>query len=179
MAANLIPDDEVCRLLRIAASDNSRIVSVVDDILDHLTDLGFVYRVRVLPAMMGVHPRNRDALGINEADCHKLGADICALGWSSNACRDAIAIEESEWPYRGIYCQDLQRNKSPCSCPARHDQIRLIELWAHEPVSASGDLFMFFCILLDGFLSFLRRYSLAPSATTLVCRSTADLMLPR
>ena len=95
MAANQVPDAEVCRLLRIAASDSSRIVSVVDDIVDHLTDLGFVYRMRVLPAMMGVHPQNRDGLGINEADCHKLGADICALGWSSNACRDAIAIEDS------------------------------------------------------------------------------------
>ena len=84
----------IVAILQRSSSATSCLVSDVDDILQELADANLSYRMKLPPRTVGVQPANRDGLGVSEADVHSLGAEIVTLGFSHNACKDAICVED-------------------------------------------------------------------------------------
>ena len=87
---------QVISLIEEASGDGGRVVSAVESIIDHLLRDNLAYKMRVPPAMVGIHPCNRDGYGVSEAEVHELGSMIVAMGWSWPACQHATAMEEDD-----------------------------------------------------------------------------------
>ena len=62
--------------------DGVGLVAVVDQVLAELESQGMAWTQRIRPQQVGVHPCNRDGLGVNAEDVHSLGADILFHSWS-------------------------------------------------------------------------------------------------
>lgn len=94
------PDDVVRRVREMIgeADEKGTIVQVADRILELLLSSGHAIKQWLSPDVVAVHPHNRDAYGVNPADCHCLMKDIFALGWSwpqVNAIGIEVASEAS------------------------------------------------------------------------------------
>ena len=87
---------KVTELLDEVASDNSKLVSIIDCVLQTLTDEGLAYKLRLPPAFVGIHMCNRDGYGISEGECHQLGLEIVQMGFSWAAVAHATAIEDCD-----------------------------------------------------------------------------------
>ena len=74
------PNPKVLSLLAEASGDGGRIVSAVDSVLEQLVRDNVAYKMRVPPAMVGIHPCNRDGYGVSESEVHSLGASIIDMG---------------------------------------------------------------------------------------------------
>ena len=70
------------------------LVGCVDQIIAELESMGWAHTQRLLPRQVGVHPLNRDGMGVNTDDVHGLGRDILAMGWSWLQVASAVCIEE-------------------------------------------------------------------------------------
>ena len=68
-------------------------------ILELLRSEGHVQRLTLPPKCAGVHPANRDGMGISARDCHALLDDILSIGFVSNRV-NAVVTE---------VCSDEQR----------------------------------------------------------------------
>ena len=86
------------------------LVKIGQQILELLRSEGHVQRLTLPPKCVGVHPANRDGMGISARDCHALLDDILSIGFVSNRV-NAVATE---------VCSDEQR------------------LWNERLVSAAG-----------------------------------------
>ena len=75
--------------------DGVGLVAVVDQVLAELESQGMVWTQRIRPQQVGVHPCNRDGLGVNAEDVHSLGADILSWGFSWQQTAGAVCIEEA------------------------------------------------------------------------------------
>ena len=75
------------------------LVKIGQQILELLRSEGHVQRLTLPPKCVGVHPANRDGMGISARDCHGLLDDIIAIGFVSNRVH-AVATE---------VCSDDQR----------------------------------------------------------------------
>ena len=91
-----VADPAIVELLKpIDLGNTGMIVQVVDKIIDRLIEAKLAYRMRIPPALVGAHPKNRNTYGISPVEVHALGADIVKLGWSWAACSHAICVEDS------------------------------------------------------------------------------------
>lgn len=86
------------------------LVKIGQQILELLRSEGHVQRLTLPPKCVGVHPANRDGMGISARDCDALLDDILSIGFVSNRV-NAVATE---------VCSDEQR------------------LWNERLVSAAG-----------------------------------------
>ena len=68
------------------------LVKIGQQILELLRSEGHVQRLTLPPKCVGVHPANRDGMGISARDCHGLLDDIIAIGFVSNRVH-AVATE--------------------------------------------------------------------------------------
>lgn len=79
-----------------SGGNESRVVATVDSVVNQLMELGLAYKVRLPPSWVGVHPTNRGGYGVSQTEVHALGAEILRMGWSWEACRHAICIEDDK-----------------------------------------------------------------------------------
>ena len=70
-------------------------VSTADLILAELEKEKLCWEQQIPVARVGVSPANRDGLGVNAEDCHALGGDLFALGWSSDAMGTVVCVEQA------------------------------------------------------------------------------------
>ena len=74
---------------------SSKIAMYIEVMTEKLREMGFVYRIRVPPKRMGIHPSNRDFYGFASDEVLDLGEGITDIGVSFQAARGAAAFEES------------------------------------------------------------------------------------
>ncbi|CAJ1382303.1 unnamed protein product [Effrenium voratum] len=74
------------------AADGDRLVKAVDDIMSMLRTEGHVCTQRLPPQQVGVHPCNRDGLGLSSADVHSLLDEIIDVGFVASRVH-AVAVE--------------------------------------------------------------------------------------
>ena len=75
---------------------DSRLVSVVDAVLEELERNALAWRVQLPPRLVGIHPKNRGGWGVAGGDVHKLGSKIVAMGWSPQATAHAVCVEDPD-----------------------------------------------------------------------------------
>ena len=77
----------------IKEAEAGNIVNKAREILGLLQQHNVAVTMRLSPSVVGVHPLNRDGLGVNAHDVHQLLSDIVDVGWSesqvSGVCVDA------------------------------------------------------------------------------------------
>ena len=88
-------DGEIKRILRIFAdgAEEQGLLGLCRQLLAIFAAVGWL-RKRFLPCdAVGVHPVNRDGLGVIAQDCYDLGGDILDAAWDDQECASAICIE--------------------------------------------------------------------------------------
>ena len=73
-------------------SSKTKIVSILESVLDLLKEDGMLSYLQIHPKKVGVHPCNRYGFGLQVNNVHRLGARIVGMGWSWEACSLAIAM---------------------------------------------------------------------------------------
>ncbi len=84
---------KIVSLIEDAKREGGKIVMIVDCILAILLTAKLAHRQTLPPSVVGIHPANRDGLGVSATEVHALGVDITAMGWSPEACSHAVCIE--------------------------------------------------------------------------------------
>ena len=84
---------KIVSLIEDAKREGGKIVMIVDAILAILLTAKLAHRQTLPPSVVGIHPANRDGLGVSATEVHALGVDITAMGWSPEACSHAVCIE--------------------------------------------------------------------------------------
>lgn len=79
----------------VSGAESSGIVKTVRAIFSLLEEHGLAQRMKIPPAMVGVHPQNRDGVAISGHDCHRLLVDIWEVGWSNEEV-SAVCTEADE-----------------------------------------------------------------------------------
>lgn len=88
-------DPAIAELLAsIDADDDSKMVSVIEDVLARLEVQKLAWRARIPPRAVGVHKENRGGYGVGAPEVHRLGADITKMGWSHAATSHAVCVED-------------------------------------------------------------------------------------
>ena len=76
-------DARIKELVRLFTSkDGFGQVAIADLMLAEFEKEKLCWEQRIPVARVGVHPVNRDGLGVNAEDVHALGGRILAMGWS-------------------------------------------------------------------------------------------------
>ena len=88
-------DPQISKLLASVHETDSRLVSVVDEVLAKLEASKLAWRVKLPPRLVGVHPDNRGGFGVSGSEVHRLGSDIVGMGWSHAATAHAVCVEDS------------------------------------------------------------------------------------
>ena len=73
--------------------DQTGLVAIIHDIFKILWDDGLVYKLKVLPELVGPHKSNRGGTGVGERLVHQLLKNITDTGYSDNVT-DPWAIED-------------------------------------------------------------------------------------
>ena len=87
-------DPSISALVAAASKVDSKVVSVVDQVLERLESQNLAYRMRTPPKKVGVHPATRGGYGVSAVEVHALGSDIVHMGWSPAATANAVCIED-------------------------------------------------------------------------------------
>ena len=77
---------EIAKLINDAKSGN-KLVSSVAAIIDLLEKHHLAWRQRIHSSQVGVHPHNRDGVGVSVSETHSLIDDILAVGFSKEPYR--------------------------------------------------------------------------------------------
>lgn len=87
-------DPDIKKNLDAAVKDarNCGIVQGAQKTLSMLASYGLMRSQIIEPTLVGVHPSNRDGLGVVPHACHQLLEDIVSVGWDSRQC-DAICVD--------------------------------------------------------------------------------------
>ena len=110
-------DRRVSMLLDGAAS-GEKLVNTVHQVMQVLRDNGLVTSMRLVPSAVGVHPKNRDGMGLNSSDVHTLLSNLLEVGFVSERTH-CVAIEpasdeELKWNQQLIdSCQGLLGTMKP------------------------------------------------------------------
>jgi len=89
-------DSSITELLKsVDATSDSRLVSVVDKVLEKLTEQKLAWTCRIPPRLVGVHQSNRSGYGVSGPEMHRLGSEVVAMGWSEQACSHAVCAEDT------------------------------------------------------------------------------------
>ena len=80
-----VPLDDQIKLI-IEAGEGGNVVSACKQVLSLLKENKVSYEARLHPNLVGVHPENRDGVGVLPSQVHKLLSDIVDLGF----CEDVI-----------------------------------------------------------------------------------------
>ena len=83
---------EVLALL-VEAEQTGERVAAWDKIVDVLLKNNIAWYSYVLPEFVGVHPGNRNGLGVSGAESHSHGLQVLTAGFSWRKCADATGIE--------------------------------------------------------------------------------------
>lgn len=89
-------DPKITKLLGSVDKEDSRLVSVVEEVLQLLEADKMAWRVRIPPLLVGVHPENRNGYGVSAPEVHRLGSDVVSMGWSPAATYHAVCVEDSD-----------------------------------------------------------------------------------
>ena len=84
-------DARVTNLLQSSASGD-KLVKTVQEVMHILRESNLVTTMRLEPGSVGVHPKNRDGLGLNSTDVHTLLANLLEVGFVGERVH-AVAIE--------------------------------------------------------------------------------------
>ena len=89
-------DARIKELVRLSASrDGLGQVSIADQLLAEFEKEKLCWEQGIPVARVGVHPVNRDGLGVNAEDVHALGGDLFAMGWSWEFKGSVVCVEEA------------------------------------------------------------------------------------
>ena len=75
------------------AKSGNKLVSSVTAVLDLLEKSQLAYRQKIHASQVGVHPHNRDGLGVSVSEVHSLIDDILAVGFSKEEAGKSICLE--------------------------------------------------------------------------------------
>ena len=124
MSENLY-DERVSILIDTALTENNKAVSAVESIFVLLSEKDLSYRMKMPPKMVGVHPANRNGLGVIASEVHSLGEQIACLGWSTAAVSGAVCIEASD---KGrLFTERLSQN-TPLLAKYKASEIKTLSL---------------------------------------------------
>ena len=86
-------DPEIKKNLETAVQDAQKcgIAQGMQKTLSMLENYGLI-RSQIEPSLVGVHPSNRDGLGVVPHACHQLMEDIVSVGWDARQCH-AICVD--------------------------------------------------------------------------------------
>ena len=90
----LLAMGEVAKLLDTADEDSSKLVSLVERVLNILENNNLACRARRPPKVVGVHPQNLGGWGVTPAGVHRLGSKIVSMGFVSKKTWHAVCIED-------------------------------------------------------------------------------------
>ena len=87
-------DPEIKKNLETAVQDAQKcgIVQGMQKTLSMLENYGLIRSQIIEPSLVGVHPSNRDGLGVVPHACHQLMEDIVSVGWDARQCH-AICVD--------------------------------------------------------------------------------------
>ena len=88
-------DRFVENLIKEALTEDGKLCSAVNGILDHLLEQNQAYKAQLRPDEVGIHPSNRDGGGVEESHVHALAAKIATLGFLWDQCSGAVCVEDS------------------------------------------------------------------------------------
>jgi hypothetical protein len=76
----------------LADYDGGRVglVQTSDKLLEALAAENLVYTMTVDPRQVGLDPANRDSMGVNAKEVHRLMGEIATVGWSWPATAHAV-----------------------------------------------------------------------------------------
>ena len=77
----------------IDAKSGNKLVSSVAAVVDVLEKNNLAYRQRIHSSQVGVHPHNRDGVGVSVSEVHSLIDDILAVGFSKEEAGKSICLE--------------------------------------------------------------------------------------
>ena len=83
---------EIMKHINDAKSGN-KLVSSVAAVVDVLEKNNLAYRQRIHSSQVGVHPHNRDGVGVSVSEVHSLIDDILAVGFSKEEAGKSICLE--------------------------------------------------------------------------------------
>ena len=90
---------ELCTKIEglLAEASGGSLVKSMERVYKLLKDAGLMYTQKVSSMFIGVHPANRDGVGVSARHVHDLLADLVSLGWSSAEFRGmCVELAESE-----------------------------------------------------------------------------------
>ncbi|CAE7196949.1 unnamed protein product [Symbiodinium sp. CCMP2456] len=116
----MIPPDVDARVTELlaGASTGDKLVNTVHQIMVLFREHGLVTSMRLVPAAVGVHPKNRDGTGLNSADVHTLLSNLLEVGFVAERTH-CVAIEpaneqELDWNNQLVgSCQGLLGTMKP------------------------------------------------------------------
>ena len=106
----MAPNANIEAIIAAASQKGGKVVSAVDRILQMLQEDNLAYRVSLPPALVGIHPANRDGYGVSATEVHELGFEIVDMGWSWLACSHAVCIEADTNGDIAKYSAELKNN---------------------------------------------------------------------
>ena len=96
---------EIMAILRSFESAGGQlgILSLCRQLLAIFLSVGWVSKMCLGNDFVGIHPSNRNGLGVITQDVYELGGDILSAGWDDKECAGAICIEEAP------SCKDINK----------------------------------------------------------------------
>ena len=90
---------ELCAQIEglLAEASGGALVKSMERVYKLLQNAGLMYSQKVSSMFIGVHPANRDGVGVSARHVHDLLADLVSLGWSDSEFRGiCVELAESE-----------------------------------------------------------------------------------
>lgn len=89
-------DPAVVKMLEGIDKSDARLLSIVDDVLKRLVEIGQARYMRIPPKLVGVHPANRSGFGVSAIEVHALGSEIVRRGWLPDATTSAVCMQDDD-----------------------------------------------------------------------------------
>ena len=83
---------EIGRLIA-QSRDHGKLSSAAEQITKVLLQHGLAYKQKIQPWHVGIHPQNRDGLGVSSNEVHSLISDILQVGFSWEEASRSICVE--------------------------------------------------------------------------------------
>ena len=95
-----------------AEKHDAQLKSKLDAVKKIAKEANLAYDQQIQPHLVGVHPDNRDGMGVSGEKVHKLGANIADAGWSPEECFGATCFEDLPDHRGATFTVGLQRKSS-------------------------------------------------------------------
>ena len=106
-AKDLLANPRLVTIMTMLDAGAPKKAALVDEATEILRTMGFVYRQRIPPKLVGIHPANRDAYGVSGTEVADLGLGVVSTGFFGFCVRRRCMFRRiPRWPLRPRHTRD-------------------------------------------------------------------------